>query len=243
MVSNTGPGGAYTVFVPVPLADGMRHPIVTWGNGTGATPSDYKPLLTHLASHGFVIVAPNTTQTGSGQEMLQGLTWIIRQNYTFGSDYYLKLDTFDVAAIGHSQGGGGALHAAADPRITTLVPIEPSPQNDAMSSLHQPMLLLCGGQDSIVLPVAYCQNFTFDQSRVPTFFGILNNATHFTPTGYTPDSMDGFAGPVTAWLRYILVGDLQAGSMFVGANCTLCTDRQWTVDTSHFPTSVLNLKL
>lgn len=234
IVVNTGPAGAYTLFLPVPLKDGLSHPIITWGNGTGATPTDYKPLLNHLASHGFVIVASNATWTGTGVEMLQGLDWMISENSTAGSDYYQTLDTAHVAAVGHSQGGGGALHAAADPRITTIVPIEPSPQPDAMASLHQPMLLLCGGRDDVVLARAYCTHYTFNPSPVPTFYGILEDATHFTPTGFTPDSQDGFAGPVTAWLRYMLVGDTAAGDVFVGADCMLCSDSAWTIAKSDF---------
>src|SRR6266540_1257504 len=62
---------AHTIYRPTTLGqNGLRHPVIVWGNGTGATPQIYDGLLRHLASHGFVVAAANTTQSGSGQEML-----------------------------------------------------------------------------------------------------------------------------------------------------------------------------
>lgn len=76
--SNAGPGQAYTLYRPTELgSSGFKHPILTWGNGSGTTPSSYAELLTHWASHGFVVVASNATDTGSGQEMIDGFDWLI----------------------------------------------------------------------------------------------------------------------------------------------------------------------
>src|SRR5690348_17265038 len=37
--TNTGPNGAYTLFRPTTLGEGgLKHPILTWGNGTFVTP-------------------------------------------------------------------------------------------------------------------------------------------------------------------------------------------------------------
>jgi hypothetical protein len=41
--------GSYRLYYPADLGGG-RHPIVTWGNGTGAVPEQYSGLLRHLAS-------------------------------------------------------------------------------------------------------------------------------------------------------------------------------------------------
>src|SRR5688500_20303758 len=37
--------------------NGVTHPVILWGNGTGATPSTYSALLSHWASHGFIVAA------------------------------------------------------------------------------------------------------------------------------------------------------------------------------------------
>jgi predicted dienelactone hydrolase len=65
---------------------GLCHPVITWGNGTGSTPSMYGVLLRQLASHGFVVIgsdSPNVAQ-GDPPPMLAGVTWILeRRSFYF----------------------------------------------------------------------------------------------------------------------------------------------------------------
>jgi hypothetical protein len=225
-VSNTGPDGAFTLFRPTELGQGgVRHPIITWGNGTGTTPAIYSAFLTHLASHGFVVIASNSSNTGSGTEMLAGAQWLIDQNAGTG-DFAGKLDPTKIGATGHSQGGGGALNAGADARVTTVVPIAPAPGS---GSLKGTMALLCGGQDTIISATTLCTSLIYGRANVPTFFGILKAATHTTAIG----NIGGYRGPATAWLRLKLMGDETARPMFYGPSCTLCTDPNWTVTTKN----------
>ena len=73
-----GPGNAFTFFVPQSLGrDGMRHGVVGWGNGTAATPALYASFLDQFASHGFIVVAANTTNAGSGVEIRQGVDFVL----------------------------------------------------------------------------------------------------------------------------------------------------------------------
>ena len=105
---SAGPGGAFSLYHPTTLGKGgVRHPIISWGNGTAAPTFVYGPLLTHFATHGFVVVATNSTQTGSGKEMLDGVSWLAAENDRPSSPLYQKLDLSAVGATGHSQGGGG----------------------------------------------------------------------------------------------------------------------------------------
>lgn len=222
-VNNTGPGGTFTLYRPTELGQGgVRHPIITWGNGTGTTPVIYGPFLTHLASHGFVVIASNSSSTGSGSEMLAGVQWLIDQNSSGSGDFAGKLDPSKVGATGHSQGGGGALNAGADPRVTTVVPIAPAPGS---GTLKGPMALLCGGQDTIISATGLCMSLIYSRATVPSFFGILKAATHTTAIG----NLGGYSAPATAWFRLQLMGDQSARPMFYGTDCTLCTDSNWTV--------------
>src|SRR5262245_31819761 len=83
------PSGAYTLFYPTNLgAGGFDHPILTWGNGTNATPSKYTGLLTHLASWGFVVIASNSGSTGLGTQMLDGVEFLIVENAVPASIFY-----------------------------------------------------------------------------------------------------------------------------------------------------------
>ena len=66
----------YELYYPTDMLEG-EHPIITWGNGTFAIPLVYKGLLDHLASYGFVVIASTSTMTGSGEEMLGGVDWLV----------------------------------------------------------------------------------------------------------------------------------------------------------------------
>jgi hypothetical protein len=68
----TGAGGTviYDVFRPSDYtALGFTSPIVTWGNGTGASPAKVSDFLSHLASYGFTVIASTLPNTGSGNEI------------------------------------------------------------------------------------------------------------------------------------------------------------------------------
>lgn len=99
-VTSEQSGVGHTVLRAVNLRT-CSHPVLLWGNDTGATPENYRPLLEHFASHGFIVVAANTTQSSSGQEMLAGLNWLSQQVGKPGSPYSGGyVDWSHVAAVG-----------------------------------------------------------------------------------------------------------------------------------------------
>lgn len=108
------PGGQrYDVFRPASYAAvPFRSPIITWGNGTKATPDDYRTLLGHLASWGFTVIASTQPDTGSGREILEGARLLVRADRRPDSPFVGHLDTGEIAAVGHSQGATGAVRAA-----------------------------------------------------------------------------------------------------------------------------------
>jgi hypothetical protein len=107
------------------------HPIVTWGNGTGGSPTGVAYFLRHLASWGFVVVATQDKYTYSGDSILAALDQVIDASRNNSScPFYGKLDTSHIAAVGHSQGAGGVIKAMIKSwqpphnRISTAIPIE-----------------------------------------------------------------------------------------------------------------------
>jgi len=127
-MNKVGPNKSFTVFRPKVLGQaGVRHPFITWGNGTGAVPSIYAGLLSHWATHGFVVIASNSTQTGNGKELVKGIGWLVSENKRAGSIFYNKLDPSAIGASGHSQGGCGCVNAANDPRVKCAAPLMPGP--------------------------------------------------------------------------------------------------------------------
>ncbi len=234
--NNVGPaagvgndGGAPPTFTLVRPTDlrqgGSCHPVITWGNGHGTTPSLYSRLLNQLASHGFVVIASNSSQVSMGDPppMLVGVTWVIEQNSDPASVLYQRIDTLHIGASGHSEGALATMRAGADARIVTIAPIEGSM---ATKSLHGPALLMCGGMDT-TLPCS---------GHVTSFNGITNQpvmladqlaATHTSWVGGGGGgggTLNPFIVALTGWMRVQLMGDAALRSMFYGPSCTLCQD-------------------
>jgi hypothetical protein len=221
--------------------DGLKHPVIVWGNGTAAPPEcngdahvfgEYDWLLNQWASQGFIVVSANTDSTGSGTDMLDCLNWVEQQNSVSGSIYEGVVDVGNYGASGHSQGGASALNVGEDPRIHATEPFMPytvgggfSYDPAAPTEQHGPMFLGSGGMDTIATPSTNQQPI-FDASTVPTFWGTLLSADHVTFAG---GSQTDWLAPATAWFRLFLMCDQSARPMFYGTSCTLCTDTKWTV--------------
>lgn len=221
-------GYTCTVFRPRTLSS--NHPIIIWGNGTTASPSSYSQGLNHWASHGFVVVAANTSNAGTGQEMIDCLNRIISQNSSYGSTYYGRLNTGKVGISGHSQGGGGTIMAGQDPRTTVTAPMQPYTIGLGHNSSSQyrqvgRMLLLSGGSDTIAAP-SLNQAPVYSRANVPVFWGTKNGMSHLDVMG----DFGQYKGVSTAWFAYHLKGDSNARGYFYGSNCTLCSDRSWDVE-------------
>lgn len=121
-------GEEFTIVHPSASSLGLLgdHPVVVFGAGTNTEYGDtasqrnsncnpsYNHFLRLFASWGFVVVAYNDGQVGSGKEMLRATDLAILLNAldTPTNPFYDKLDTSSIATIGHSQGAVGAINAA-----------------------------------------------------------------------------------------------------------------------------------
>lgn len=220
-VTSESGGSACTVYRPTTLEG--DHPVIVWGNGTGAPVSSYAQLLRHWASWNFIVIAANTSSAGNGQAMRSCLDWLA------SSPLGANADMSRVGASGHSQGGGGAIMAGTDPRVITTAPIEGASiglgaSRTAWTQQTGPMLILSGGSDTIVSPSTFHAPL-FSQLDVPAFWATLSGASHFEPVG----DGGGFKGISTAWFMFQLRGDGEAAAEFVGDNCGFCNASGWSV--------------
>jgi len=219
----------FTLFRPKDLAQGgLCHPIVTWGNGTGSTPSIYKVLLNALASHGFVVIASNSLNVGTGTPapMVVGVTWVIEQNSDPTSPLYQKIDTAHVGATGHSQGGFATTSAGADAHITAIAPICGA---STQRNLHGPALLLCGGQDTTVPCDGMIQTAFNGITNQPVMLADFLAANHASWLSFRAGTLSPVETAVVAWMRVHLLGDTALRPRFYGATCTLCQDAAWKI--------------
>jgi hypothetical protein len=217
--SNVGPGMAFTMYRPKDLT--QRHPVITWGNGTGTTPPTYGGLLTLYASHGFIVIASNSMNVAQGTPppMLDGVTWVLEQDMAADSPLYQHVDRDRIGATGHSQGAFAASSAGKDPRIKTIAPIETL---GAGNGLHGPALGLCGSMDTTVPCSGDLRSFMAITDQ-PVMYAELTSADHtnwiFTPGG----GINPYWVITTAWFRVQLMNDMALRPMFYG-ECTICKD-------------------
>ena len=220
----SGPDGSYTMYQPTTLGEnGFLHPILTWGNGITTTPQMYPGLLGNIASHGFVVIASDSSSVTSDL-MTAGLDWLIQQNDLSSSEYYKKLDTSRAVSMGYSLGGGAALTTGAHKNVITTIAMHPAPGRGA---LHGPVLLFTGTADTIVPSTMV--DMSYSALTVPTFYANLTGATHLEPM-YTGGNE---LGPSVAWLRLWVYNDTGAKDFFDGNNCKLCVD-PWTYQTKNW---------
>ena len=227
--------GDCTVHRPATLgASGLTHPVILWGNGTFSVPVFYTGILAHLASHGFIVAAANTSNAGDGSQMIACLDAVIAANATPGDALYQRVDTSQIGAAGHSQGGAGTIMAGRDARVRVTAPLQPyiswipgggAFSRDAIRTQRGPMLLFSGSLDLIALPALH-QRPVYDGVNQQVFWANRSGATHLEPVGGAGE----YRGPLTAWFRTWLMGDASAAETFADP-CTLCADPKWT---THF---------
>jgi hypothetical protein len=222
-IDDTGPGGQYTMFRPESPggANGFLHPPITWGNGIFTTPNAYVALLTTFASHGFVVIASNSTNVNASL-MTAGLDWLLAQN-TAGGELHGKLATDCAATVGYSLGGGAAIGSGTHPSVVTTVSFHGL--QGAAESLHGPLFLLTSTTDGFVTKEGYTVP-TYNRSTVvPTLMATLevpgeppSNEGHLIPLNDAGEER----APAVAWLRYWVYDDQGARHYFFGNDCVLC---------------------
>jgi hypothetical protein len=216
--NNVGPDMAYTMFRPMQLM--QRHPVITWGNGTGTTPPTYGAMLNLYASHGFIVIASNSENVAQGDPppMLNGVTWVLEEDMKAGSALFEHVDRERIGATGHSQGAFAASSAGLDARIKTIAPIETL---GASRGLHGPALGLCGTMDETVPCSGNLRSF-MGISDQPVMYAELKSADH-TNWIFSPGAPNPFYVITNAWFRVHLMGDTALRPMFYG-ECSLCKD-------------------
>lgn len=236
-------GNKFDLYYPTNLgAGGFKHPIITWGNGTGGKAADCDYFLRHMASWGFVIIATEDQNTGPGQTILDAAKFLINANGNPGI-FQNKLDIANVGAIGGSQGATGAINAMIKSAgaIKTVIPIElpaqvwcSSPANcvDTANVTTGSIFFVDGSLDPIS-PPNQGATVTGEQSiaayynavpnAVPKLKGTLIGPTHNDVSGQ-PDcthakqpciiGVYGYLGYPTAWMMDRLQGNATAHTAF-----------------------------
>jgi hypothetical protein len=234
----------FNVYRPSNLADsGYCHPVLIWANGYKDNPEQnppdcivdsganrwcgqYGPMVNHLASHGFVVVAPLSTATAEGDPLptIAGLDWILAQAEDSSSPYYQRLDTANVGQLGHSYGAMSTCMSASEPRYKALAALCGT---RTLTGVHTPMLFFCGGKDTTV-DCSGVKDAFHTVTDQPAFFLEEKNSDHgsWVYQGAGGVSLSAAA----AWFRVHLMNDTANRKFFYGSGCSFCTDSRAEVE-------------
>ncbi len=148
----------------VPVSAKGPFPVVLFSHGYGGYPEQSSFLTDHLATWGFVVVAPDhrsrdlkaviSGTTGQGQDDITDLTQALAVVRFLNADpndaFAHKLDLSRIATLGHSAGGGAALTFAADTAaVRTYVALAPAPGTVPRGKSG---LIMQGSSDKVVSP-------------------------------------------------------------------------------------------
>ena len=247
----------HTVFRPKDISKFGKNeklPVIAWGNGACFnSPWEHVNFLSEVASHGFLVIAIGVMPKESGEQvkdrskstqLVDAIDWAIAQNNDKNSPFYQKIDVKKIAVSGMSCGGLQTLEVSSDPRVSTVVVCNsgifktpgngisnmPNLTKENLKKIHTPTLYLLGGEKDI----AY-GNGMDDYSQinhVPVFVANMDvghGGTYAQPHG------GEFAKVATAWYKWQLLGDKQAGKLFTGEPAGLAANTNWKYEKKNMP--------
>ncbi|MCC7450394.1 MAG: hypothetical protein IT324_23445 [Anaerolineae bacterium] len=174
-----------------------KMPVLAFSHGACTTPDDYTWFITHLASYGWLIVAPQhahsyltpdkqcatdaakawSVQLRPG-EMRAALDMILALNHKTGSVWEGHINADQIAAAGHSLGGQTVLQLTSlDSRIDSVIAMSPViPPNKVLNAATRPTLIEGGAQDTVLNPGAFASSY--ERLPGPRYYLLLPSGNH-----------------------------------------------------------------
>lgn len=190
-------GGSFSALVTYPARSGGEgtepdgsggpYPAITFGHGFFQTPDRYQGTLEHLATWGYVTIAPashaglSPDHAAFAADLNQSLAWLVAQSADADSWLAGMVDPAALGASGHSMGAGASLLAAADEpavrAVINLAAAETRPSAAAvLPSVTAPVALVVGDSDKIVPPESTAALYA--AAGPPRQFLVLEGGTH-----------------------------------------------------------------
>lgn len=190
-------------------------PVIISNNGTGWGAGKYPEWFKHAAGWGYIVVGNEEGTSWNGISGEKSLQWILKQHKKKDSPLYNRADTTQIAAIGHSQGGTGAVNS---------ITVQPSSKyygaavilastydgyNDFLgwkseaSLIRVPTLILVADNDWLTPPDAYNRLYQAIPDTLPKLAARRKECDH-------GDMLVFADGYVMAFLQHFLKGDSTA---------------------------------
>lgn len=159
--------------------------VIAFGHGFFMQNSYYISLFKHLASYGFVVIAPQFPDVNHlqlGFDLLFCANYIKSQNQNPDSRFYNLIDTTKTGLSGHSMGGGASLLAAAnDATVTIAAPLaaaETNPSAISVMNQIQGVVYLISAQNDGITPVNTNQLPMFNNALPVKGLPIIKGGNH-----------------------------------------------------------------
>ncbi|MCF8035742.1 MAG: hypothetical protein K9K62_02595 [Desulfobacteraceae bacterium] len=184
-------------------------------SGYGVTYRQMNWISTHLASHGYIVLAitPNNhfrTTRFWRKAHNAGIKQLIAENRRVSSPVHGLIKTNRLQVMGHSQGGGGCLLAAADQENNIASAIALAPHMDFdydLSTISCPTQIQTGTNDTTVYPGDVVEIFQSLPDNISRAIAYLDNVDH-ADWALLGDYQNRLKTYITAWMKVHLDGDL-----------------------------------
>lgn len=226
---------SHDIYYPTLLKTSQKKwPLVVIANGTGTPARKYKAVFRHLASWGFIVVGNQEEWAWEGKSASKSQEVVINESRNPQSPLYKKVDIERIGLVGHSQ-GGMAVYTAASlyenskrykalcTQSGTAIMLADSLGWDFLKKVRAPMLMMggCGVVDANALckldDMKKSYNAIGSKQKV---LGRIKDTDH----GDVIKRGDAY---MTAWMRYWLCGDKEAGKCFTGTSAEILSNKGW----------------
>ena len=158
---------------------------IAFGHGFFMQNSYYISLFKHLASYGFIVIAPQLPDNNHlqiGYDLIHCIKFIKSQNLNQLSRFFNIIDTTKSGLSGHSMGGGASLLAAVnDSSITVVAPLAAAETNpSAINVMNQikSIVYLIAAQNDGITPVNTNQLPMFNNANPVKALVNIKGANH-----------------------------------------------------------------
>ncbi|MBF6327444.1 dienelactone hydrolase family protein [Nocardia transvalensis] len=209
------------VFTP---EEGRNLPAVAFGHGWLSGVGNYRKLLEHLASWGFVAAAPDTERGPIPSHLNLSTDLLTTLDICAGvrlGEGRISVHPDRLALAGHGMGAGAAAIAASQRKVAAVAALFPAPTAPSAESLapeiDTPALILAGGEDigsfgsnALSLAAAWGGPMVLRSIDKASHNGIVEGRRALAALGagkHEPKTERIARGLLVGYLNYQLLGD------------------------------------
>eukprot|EP01064_Diplonema_japonicum_P000773 TRINITY_DN10518_c1_g1_i1.p1 TRINITY_DN10518_c1_g1~~TRINITY_DN10518_c1_g1_i1.p1 ORF type:complete len:292 (+),score=61.93 TRINITY_DN10518_c1_g1_i1:77-877(+) len=196
----SGDGHMVDVYYPEDLDNGP-YPLVSFAHGMFAGGQLGRPtyfnLMIELASHGLIVVAPESCQFSYCEEFWKDQLGAINACHnTSMHKAFAHINFETIGVIGHAMGGQATEQSASHAEgynLKAAVALNPISKVEWAEQIHIPIMYSTGTLDEAAPPATVKAAYDATNVEKGTMFVNLNGAGHYEPTNLGKHSLNRYA--------------------------------------------------